>query len=125
MSSAAQPIGRGILDTDLALSQIGDVDAMHEMLAMLHESLQRDIPDIATMLHKGDGVGANRLLHALKGFIPIFCQAALCEEVMRVEAISKDLGNPELPAAYAALRPRLEQLLAEVASALQGRASPV
>ncbi len=119
MSSPSPHTVPRLLDTDLALSQIGDADAMHEMLVLLQESLTRDVPGVAALLQQGDGIGANRLLHALKGFIPIFCQAALCDEVMRVEAISKEPISPQLATAYAALQPQLEHLLAEVSAHLQ------
>lgn len=102
------------LDVDLALSQIGDVQAMQGMLAMLEESLTRDIPAIAELVGSGDIVGANRLLHPLKGFIPIFCGPVLSDLVARVEMLSKDAGSTTLAPAYAELMPELRQLLADV-----------
>jgi hypothetical protein len=102
------------LDTELALSQIGDVDAMNSMLLMLEECLSRDIPSVVSLLDQGDVVTANRLLHGLKGFIPIFCPESLCAHVVRVEGLSKLGSSEELLPAYAALRPELEGLLSEV-----------
>ena len=102
------------LDTGLALSQIGDTDAMNSMLQMLQESLQRDLPAIADCVQNGDVAGANRMLHALKGFIPIFCQAELCGHVVQVEALSKHGDSRTLESAYAALRVQLQILLTEV-----------
>jgi hypothetical protein len=113
----SQP-GPGILDLDLALAQIGDVDAMNDMLVMLQDSLARDVPAVSTLLHAGDITAANRLLHALKGFVPIFCQAPFCEEVTRVELFSKDPASTEVTSAYSGLRPQLETLLAEVSAYL-------
>jgi len=106
------------LDIDLAVSQIGDVQAMQGMLTMLEESLARDIPLIAQMLAAGDVVGANRLLHSLKGFIPIFCGSALSELVAQVEMLSKDTRSTTIGPAYAELQPELQQLLAEVSAYL-------
>ena len=125
MPSQSPQAGLTLLDIDLALAQIGDVEAMNDMLAMLEESLVRDIPEISALLEKGDGLGANRLLHALKGFIPIFCQPALCLEVARVEGISKHIGHADVAPAYAALRPQLEQLRAEVSNQLMARGAPL
>lgn len=102
------------LDVDLALSQIGDVQAMQGMLGMLEESLARDIPAIAELLQSGDVVGANRLLHPLKGFIPIFCGPVLSELVAQVEVLSKDAASTSAAPAYAELMPELNQLLADV-----------
>lgn len=89
------------------------------MLAMLEESLARDIPLIAELLAKGDVPGANRLLHPMKGFLPIFCGEALCTELSAVEGLSKTASTAEVAPAYAALRPKLDQLLAEVVAFLQ------
>jgi len=106
------------LDTNLALSQIGDLETMNTMLLMLQESLQRDVPHIVTLLQEGDLVSANRLLHSLKGFIPIFCPDALCAQVVQVEGQSKQGLAADLMPAYAALKPELERLLAEVSDYL-------
>ena len=108
------------LDTDLALSQIGDVEAMNGMLSMLEESLVRDVPQIDKLLADGDVLGANQLLHALKGFIPIFCRAPLCELVTQVEALTKVKDNPEAAPAYRRLMPELNLLIAEVSNYLNG-----
>ncbi|MGQ0710500.1 MAG: Hpt domain-containing protein [Rhodoferax sp.] len=102
------------LDVDRALEQIGEVEALHEMLDMLQSSLDRDLPLIPQLLAQGDAKGANRVLHALKGFIPIFCVDALCDHVARVEVLSKTASAPEIAAAYAALEPKLRQLQAEI-----------
>lgn len=122
MSPLSLPASQRLLDTDLALSQIGDPDAMREMLAMLQEALARDVPEISVLLQRGDTVGANHLLHAIKGFIPIFCPEPLCLEVARIEGMSKDAFNAELAGGYARLRPLLEQLLSEVSACLAGGA---
>ena len=102
------------LDTDLALGQIGSEQAMDNMLVLLEESLTRDIPLIARHLSQGDVPAANRVLHAMKGVMPIFCGDALCQHVTRVEGLSKTGSASEVSGAYAALRPDLECLLAEV-----------
>ncbi len=102
------------LDVDHAMSQIGDAQAMLGMLTMLEESLARDVPAIAGLLDAGDVIGANRLLHPLKGFIPIFCGPVLCEHVAQVEMLSKDSKSVSIGPAYAELMPELNQLLADV-----------
>ena len=114
MSPRSPDVGATYLDTGLALSQIGDAEAMNGMLAMLQDTLASDLPLIDSFLRAGDVANANRLLHALKGFIPIFCQAELCAHVVRVEALSKDSQSTTAAPAYLALKPQLEQLLAEV-----------
>lgn len=102
------------LDIDRALAQIGDVSALHEMLDMLQDTLDRDVPQISKLLEGQDVKAANRLLHSLKGFIPIFCVDALCEHVAQVEILSKTQGSAEVGAAYLNLAPKLQQLQTEI-----------
>jgi HPt (histidine-containing phosphotransfer) domain-containing protein len=112
------------LDTQLAMSQIGDASTMLEMLAMLDETLAKDISQIADSLDQGDVAQANTLLHPLKGFLPIFCTAQLCDDLFKVESMSKTDSATDVRNAYAELRPKLDRLLEEVADYLSthGRA---
>jgi hypothetical protein len=123
MPSPLPDAGASYLDTGLALSQIGDVDAMNGMLVMLQDTLVQDLPLIDSFLGAGDVASANRLLHALKGFIPIFCRADLCAHVVQVEALSKNSQSTAVAPAYLVLKPQLEQLLAEVRAHLLTLAS--
>jgi hypothetical protein len=113
--SSAAPVH---LDTDLALSQIGDEETMNSMLLMLQEALVRDVPLVSELLGTGEIAAANRVLHALKGFIPIFCNQTLCDQVVRVEGLSKDSQSTTAGPAYTELRPELELLLSEVCAYL-------
>lgn len=118
MTSLLPDIDPVYLDTDLALEQIGDAQAVHGMLTMLEETLQRDVPRIAELLAEHDVVGANRLLHPLKGFLPIFCRSELCEHVAQVEMLSKDAHSQSVGPAYQDLMPELYILLTEVSAYL-------
>jgi HPt (histidine-containing phosphotransfer) domain-containing protein len=102
------------LDVSLALEQIGDLQAMQGMLSMLEESLARDVPRIEQLLEEGDVKAANRVLHGLKGFIPIFCVESLCKHVARVEELSKTADAVSVSQVYADLMPELETLQSEV-----------
>lgn len=101
-----------------ALEQIGDEDALREMLPMVLDSLQRDVPAISALLAQGDVRGANHLLHPLKGFIPIFCTTELYAKVSEVEHMSKAGDAASVAAAYASLAPELRLLESEVATYL-------
>jgi HPt (histidine-containing phosphotransfer) domain-containing protein len=101
-----------------ALAQIGDEGALREMLPMVLDALQKDVPAIADLLATGDVAGAHRLLHPLKGFIPIFCTEDLYERVAAVELMAKKEGAPQVAAAYALLAPDLIELESEVRSYL-------
>jgi len=115
--SAAAPQGDSpqYLNIAGAMEQIGDEGALREMLPMVLDSLQRDVPAIADLLAQGDVAGANHLLHPLKGFIPIFCTPDLYARVSEVEQMSKKGDAPTVGAAYALLAPELRVFEAEVA----------
>lgn len=108
------------LDIPRALEQIGDEDALRGMLPMLQEMLERDLPQIAQCLGNDDVRGANPLLHSMKGCLPIFCAPALCEQLTKVEHMSKAGGIVEVSAAFADLNPKLLVLKQEVAQYLSG-----
>ena len=118
MSSLLPDLPPVHLDVDSALAQVGDMESLVGMLGMLEETLARDIPAIEALLAKHDVVGANRLLHPLKGFLPIFSRAALCEHVTLVEVLSKDASCTSVGPAYAELKPELQLLLGEVSAFL-------
>lgn len=106
--------GPAYLDIERALEQVGDVSALHGMLDMLQDTLDRDVPQISKLLLDQDVKSANRLLHSLKGFIPIFCVDALCDHVAQVEMLSKTQGSAEVGSAYSHLAPKLQQLQTEI-----------
>jgi hypothetical protein len=87
---------------------------MHELLTLLQVFLQRDTPETDRLIAAGDIPGANALLHMLKGCIPIFCGSNLCEDVERIEAMSKPGGSGDVRAAFDQLQPKLHRLLQEV-----------
>lgn len=112
--SAAEGNNFEFLDVERALDQVGEIEVLHEMLDMLQASLDRDLPQISAFLSGGDVKAANRLLHALKGFIPIFCVDSLCDQVAAVEILSKTGSAGEVELAFAPLEPKLRQLQAEI-----------
>ncbi len=106
------------LDIALAMEQIGDEEAMRSMLPMLQELLERDLPQIRQSLANGDARTANPLLHSLKGCMPIFCVPALCEQLARVEHMSKTEDGAAVGVVFAELDPKLEMLQSEIADYL-------
>ncbi len=108
----------------MGLDMVGDADALRELLDLAAQGLDRDIPGIAQCLQQGDARGANQLLHAIKGFVPIFCAAPVVQHVTRVELLSKTADADEVAAAYADLAPVLSQLLREIRSHLETTAYP-
>jgi hypothetical protein len=96
------------------MEQIGDELVMRDMLVMLKEMLERDVPEIARLLASQDIASANKLLHMLKGCMPIFACNPLCERLVGVEALSKVGPSAQLLEGWTQLMPDLLTLLAEV-----------
>ncbi len=115
MSADTKPV---YLSVERGMEFIGDPAGFLSLLQTLHKTLSSDIPEITRLLSQNDVPGANRLLHQLKGFTPVFCVDDLVEEVIAVEKLSKQGPAPEVRAAYAQLSPKLDQLRHEVSSHL-------
>lgn len=120
MSNSDQPI---YLSVDRAMEFIGDANGVLSLLKTLHQTLSDDLPRLQEFLDKDDVYGANRVLHQLKGFTPVFCVDSLVEHVVKVEEMSKHAEASELRAAYSQLAPQLESLRLEVIEHL--RRNPV
>jgi HPt (histidine-containing phosphotransfer) domain-containing protein len=102
------------LSIDRAIEFIGDKQGVLTLLKTLHQTLSDDLPRLQTLLDKGDVPGANRILHQLKGFTPVFCVDSLVAHVVQVEDMSKHAEAADLRSAYLLLAPKLEALRQEV-----------
>jgi HPt (histidine-containing phosphotransfer) domain-containing protein len=111
---AAAPGGMRFLDIDRGLDMVGDDEALRSLLRTVDDSLSVSLNDIRESLDRGDMVLANRQLHGIKGYAPIFCTEALVENVVRVEACSKTASADVLRPLFAELGPQLECLLQEI-----------
>jgi hypothetical protein len=112
------------LDIDRALLQVGDLPALDDLLAMLEVSLTRDIPQIEQLLAQKKVFLVNRMLHALKGFLPIFCGDALCDEVAAIEMLSRTGSPADVAGAYVSVSPKLLQLQMDVAQYMGTQRNP-
>lgn len=108
------PSSSHFLSLERTLAYVGDMASAMSLLGTLEQSLQADLPRIQGLLDAGDLTGANRLLHQLKGFAPVFCVDALVAQVVEVERLSKGTDLSAVREAYRLLQPQLQQLLAEV-----------
>lgn len=115
MIQTTQPI---YLSIERAMEFIGDANGVYTLLKALEQTLSDDLPNLQSLLDKSDVYGANRVLHQLKGFIPVFCVDRLVEHVVTVEALSKHASPDELRTAYGHLAPQLEALRQEVVQQL-------
>jgi HPt (histidine-containing phosphotransfer) domain-containing protein len=112
------PASFAYLSVERGMEFIGDEAGFLSLLKTLHKTLSTDIPRITELLSQDDVNGANRLLHQVKGFAPVFCVDALVEHVVTVEALSKHGDAPEVRDAFSLMAPQLEQLRSEVAAHL-------
>ena len=102
------------LDIALGLDMVGDEQSLQELLDMAEQALTRDIRAVAEHLEQGNAKGANGLLHAIKGFAPIFCAEHLVRQITGVELLSKTAAAQEIAVHYAELAPALAQLRDEI-----------
>ncbi len=113
-TTSNNPSSSAHLDLANALANVGDADALREMLVMLQELLASDVPQIAQLVQSGDFAQAQLLLHSLKGCLPIFTRPELASELVNVELLSKTNAGAGCAEAYGALHPKLDALLAEI-----------
>ena len=86
MSQTPQPT---YLSIERAMEFIGDANGVLSLLKTLQQTLSDDLPRLQELLDKGEVYAANRILHQLKGFTPVFCVDSLVELVVQVEGMSK------------------------------------
>ena len=116
MSPAPAPESSFVhLDIAQSLQNVGDATALDDLLRMLHDVLERDLPQITQHMEVHDFPAAQQLLHALKGCVPIFCGPELCDELLAVEQLSKSASPQAAAAAYGPLREKLQTLQCEIA----------
>ncbi|MFM7025780.1 MAG: Hpt domain-containing protein [Limnohabitans sp.] len=106
------------LSIERALEYLGDMPGVLSLLATLQQSLQDELPQLQARLDAGDLPGAQRLLHQIKGFAPVFCVDQLVAQVLEMEALSQGSDLQAARAAYARLGPQLQQLQNEVRACL-------
>ncbi|NCN71842.1 MAG: phosphoglycerate kinase, partial [Betaproteobacteria bacterium] len=102
------------LDVARGVEMMGSEAGLKKILATVLISMTANLPEIEQALAKGDVTTANRLLHAIKGYVPIFSTDALVAEVTELEKISKTESADVVTPLYKQLAPRLAGLLAEV-----------
>jgi HPt (histidine-containing phosphotransfer) domain-containing protein len=102
------------LDLERATRYLGDRPSVMALLATLIESLQQELPRLDALVAAGDVAGANRLLHQIKGYTPIFCTTLLTGPVAQIENLSKQCTAQELQGSFRSVAPVLQGLLEEV-----------
>jgi HPt (histidine-containing phosphotransfer) domain-containing protein len=103
-----------LLDEARGVGMMGSDESLRKILETVDTSLTDSIPEIWQALEAGDIKVANRLLHGIKGYVPIFCSDALIEHVVQVEGLSKTETAAVVKPLFAELAPKLEALLIEI-----------
>ncbi|OYT94016.1 MAG: hypothetical protein CFE43_01370 [Burkholderiales bacterium PBB3] len=102
------------LDLPSALSKIGEESALRDMLGMLADLLAQDVPKIQSVMSTQDWSVASRLLHSIKGCMPIFCTPPICDQLAAVELHAKK-GEADLAQqGFATLVPAIKALELEI-----------
>jgi HPt (histidine-containing phosphotransfer) domain-containing protein len=109
------------LDVPRGVSMMGSEASLRKILQTVQSSMVGNLSEIAAALASGDVPAANRLLHAIKGYVPIFASDALVAQVTHVEKLSKTEPVDTLAPLYAELAPRLQGLLTDIHTFLATR----
>ncbi len=111
--------GAPLLDIARGSSMMGSEAGLRKILQTVVQSMGADLPKIEAALAAGDVPSANRLLHAIKGYMPIFACDAMIGLVTAVEKLSKTETAEVVRPQYQQLGPLLHSLLHEVEIFLQ------
>lgn len=110
------------LSIERAMDFIGDHAEMLVMLRLFEQALDTELPQVRQRLLADDVAGAQKLLHPLKGFVPVFCTDEVVDQVATVEALSKESAPATVLVAFDAVLPNLQLVLAEVRHCLMSHA---
>lgn len=106
--------GKPSLDVARGVGMMGSEASFRKILATVATSMAADLPKIDAALQGGDVATANRLLHAIKGYMPIIGSDTLIAQVVAVEQLSKSATAAQVIPAYQHLAPELQGLLTEI-----------
>jgi HPt (histidine-containing phosphotransfer) domain-containing protein len=103
-----------VLDMARGVAMMGSEASLGKILKTVASSMADSLPAMTAALSAGDVAKANALLHAIKGYVPIFAVDALVEQVTHVEKLGKTESLAVVAPLFAELLPRLEGLLQEI-----------
>ena len=95
------------LDLSQAAQYAVDAALLPSLMETFAGSLTKERISIESLMSGDDGAAVRMSLHSLKGFVPIFCEPVLAQEVIQLET----LGRKE---SLDSLRPRLKQLVSQL-----------
>lgn len=102
------------LEIERGLAFLDDRELLLEMLGLLEQNLGTDIARIWQFLDADDAAAAARVLHPLKGILPIFSSDELVEQVIHTELLCKTLPASEVRPVFAQTAASLGQFLTQM-----------
>ena len=92
----------------------GEAAALRQLVATFHDSLAQELRQLDAALDAADASQVQFSLHALKGFVPLFCQPDLAQSLIDLYHDSRSQPLAAIQARYRALGPALHALTHEV-----------
>lgn len=115
--------GIPVLDVERALSLLEKPEDVDHMVELLLSTVPVDLEQIEHHLHAGDRESAHRVLHQLKGFLPMFCTEAFGRELREVTLLCKHSDPSGFEQRFPAVRNQLRQLCSEAQAYLSSARS--
>lgn len=102
------------LDPERASDFATDPAQMLNLAETFVSSLKKDLQMLTQVLTDQDVVQLRRQLHTLKGYVTFLCTENLGQELIALEAASRDKDFAQLAPSVQAVVPMLQTLLSEV-----------
>jgi len=102
------------LDLTQAREIAGDDEMLRELVQTFVESLDTELTKVQSAFRDQDEQQVHFSLHALKGFMPLFCQPELAQATVALYQDCRQQSFAQTQAAYTVLEPAFIELLKEV-----------
>ena len=102
------------LDLTQARELAADDDMLRELVQTFADSLNIELTKARAAFQDQDEERVHFSLHALKGFLPLFCQSELAQAMIILYQDCRQQALPQTQAAYQALEPAFLALQEEV-----------
>ena len=104
-----------VLDHTAALARAGgDLELLREIAVLFQEECPRVMEELRQAFERGDGPGAGRAAHGLKGSASNFGAAPAVEAALRIEQLAREGRIHEAGSAYEALEHAVATLVGEL-----------
>lgn len=106
------------LDVARALDMLGEEEAVRRILATALVVLRDEVPRMRELMQARDVAGVNRILHTIKGMVPVFCGDELVVQVAAAERMSQSATAQAFAPVHAEVDEALARLLRDIAAYL-------